>query len=85
MWSWSGILGIFRAWVGGDPVVDHGVGSCVMIVRHLDPGGRTRASDGWLECLNGAGLRSGVSTCSMIHHPSQTRGVGSSKLFVSWC
>ena len=51
MWSWSGILGIFRVWVGGDPVVDHGVGSCVMIVRHLDPGGRTRASDGWLECL----------------------------------
>ena len=51
MWSWSGILGIFRAWVGGDPVVDHGVGSCVMIVRNLDPGGRTRVSDGWLECL----------------------------------
>ena len=85
MWSWSGILGIFRAWVGGDPVVDHGVGSCLMIVRHLDPGGRTRASDGWLECLNGAGLRSGVSTCSMIHNLSQARGVGSSKLFVSWC
>ena len=51
VWSWSGILGIFRAWVGGDPVVDHGVGSCVMIVRNLDPGGRTRVSDGWLECL----------------------------------
>ena len=51
MWSWSGILGIFRVWVGGDPMVDHGVGSCVMIVRNLDPGGRTRVSDGWLECL----------------------------------
>ena len=44
MWSWSGILGIFRAWVGGGPVVDHGVGSCVMIVRHLDPVGKVVVS-----------------------------------------